>query len=547
MELKEQPRKVKINPHVEAHGNYSMEWSYHFPLNPGYRIESELKISFPREKIPGSARHALSEANLSHTRLSLADIALNVRTDALLFLRDSRWLKHNIRNLRQDGVSQTAIENITSAFFVRVQGYWAHTFFSRIGLLLMSDLKQSAHRIRSLLRDAINGSAFDWPSYRDIKRSLMADLRSASRIVETRKIWEQLFENEQLVHLTSQDFSGHFHVEPKKFLADLIELSEFSLILLCKSIADIQILIQELEQTLQGNEKHELLLTRFKQEQEWYNEWVRQANSLREDCKLPSLQQIASDQNAAIGYFERMRELQRKHYHAWDLEVNMHPNEARYTFIITSMAAAISATFAFVATLTFGLFQSKEALSIQTQSTIALTTFAVGNMIIYAVKDSLKEWLRIRFKKTFHSGRWMGNCVLQMRSDHDNDVTEQIEVANMARETWWTKTETAWDFHLWEEFRITPVARNAGARIIKQVWKLPLDEILHSLDDAVHHLKLPAIDGRPQEVPVLKRSVFPYQLTVVVRGWKNKRPTVVDFAHIEGKIITAGRKIFVVE
>lgn len=84
--------KVRINPHVEAHGNYSIEWSYHFPLSPGQRIESEFELSFPSDKVPGAARAALAEANLSTTRLSFADSATSARFQSLIFYRDTLWL-----------------------------------------------------------------------------------------------------------------------------------------------------------------------------------------------------------------------------------------------------------------------------------------------------------------------------------------------------------------------------------------------------------------------------------------------------------------------
>ena len=76
----EHKQKIRLRPHVEVHGQYSLEWSYHFPLESGYLIESQFDLHFSGEKISGAAKTTLSEANLSHTRFSFADSAATFLT-----------------------------------------------------------------------------------------------------------------------------------------------------------------------------------------------------------------------------------------------------------------------------------------------------------------------------------------------------------------------------------------------------------------------------------------------------------------------------------
>lgn len=547
MEIKEQKGKVKINSHLETHGNYSVEWSYHFPLNPGVRIESELEVYFPREKLPGAARNSLAEANLSNTRLSLADAASEVRSHSLKFLRDSSWLRHNISIEKKANpqLGQKVSEHATAAFFLRAQEYWSSSFFSRTGLFLQSDLKHCANAIRNFVRENNPQSPFDWVLFNEEKRHLLTCLRSAYRLVESRREWENVFEMTGLLAKSSPGFGGMFDVDAKKFRAELFELSEFAIVLTCKALADVQGFLAEVHASLEGKKELEKDRARIESEQLWITTWVVISNELRAHCKLPSLSEVALDPTTATLYFERMRELQRKHYQAWDLDLNLKANEIRFDFLIGASAAAISAIFATLGLVILTMYQGVGTFTFREEGVFALGIFAVGNAVVYMLKDRLKEWLKKRFKKLFQSGRWVGTCVLKVEGDRGQD--EEIIVADVEREVWWSRHEEDWVFHIWEEFRITPKARAAGARIIKQVWRIPLDEVLHSLDDSEHILRVPTATGFPKEVPVLKRTLFPYKLSVVVKGWKNKRMMVFDHEHLEGRIITAGRRLFSIE
>lgn len=545
MELKEQKGKVKINSHLETHGNYSIEWSYHFPLQPGLRVESELEIFFPKEKLPGAARHSLSEANLSNTRLSLADSASDVRTHAIKYLRDSRWLRKNLTRERRGAIINARVsEHAVSAFFMRAEEYWSQSFFSKTGLFLQSDMKQCTGALKSFVREEVDGK-FDWQLFHREKRHLAACLRAALRLVETRLEWTKILEMTPLLARESHVRGANVDIDVKKYFDDVRELSEFSLILVSRTLAEVQGLLTETRARMEGKRDLEKARNRLEKEKLWLSKWVEITNDLRLKCKLKTLTEISHDPEAATHYFERMRELQRKHYEAWDLDLNLKPNESRYDFIIQGSAAAISALVAFSGLVVLTVFQGGGGLMPGEKGLIALGIFAVGNMVVYVLKDRLKDSLKQRFRKLFQSGRWRGNCNLTLPGEKGE--VRVVEIAEMEREVWWSRVKDDWNFHIWEEFRVTPNARTTGARIIKQVWRLPLDEILHSLDDSQHFLKVPTTDGVPREVAVLKRTVFPYRLNVVVKGWKNKRMTVIDHEHAEGRIVSAGRRLFSIE
>lgn len=123
----------------------------------------------------------------------------------------------------------------------------------------------------------------------------------------------------------------------------------------------------------------------------------------------------------------------------------------------------------------------------------------------------------------------------------------RIEVAFVERETRWDKVKVGLSFRVWESFHIAPEASETAARIIKQTWRLPLDEILHSMDDSRHILKLPSLDGVPREVMVKKRAIFQYRFVVRVYDWKNREMTLQDIAQQSGRILSSGDKIISVE
>ena len=115
------------------------------------------------------------------------------------------------------------------------------------------------------------------------------------------------------------------------------------------------------------------------------------------------------------------------------------------------------------------------------------------------------------------------------------------------RETRWDREKAGLAFKIWESFQIAPQAGETAARIMKQTWRLPLDEILHSMDDSRHLLKLPSLDGNPREVMVKKRAIFNFRFVVRVYDWQNREMTLQDSAQQSGRILSSGDKIISVD
>ena len=553
-------QKVQLNPHIEPHGNYSIEWSYHFPLQPTFRIESKFKLIFPVDKVSGAARSSVSQANLSTTRLSFADVAEAVRFQSLHFLRDTIWLYSaletgDFENSPTESPTQPA--SARKFFLHKAREYWSAAFFSRVGVILQSDLKQSRIGMRTVLYQADLSESPDWKAFAAQKRRLLLSFRSAFRLVAARRKWDVIFETDSLHDETNS-----------KFVRSVRDLCELAIMLAAQHVAELQGFVSEtikmyeeyllllmndavFPRTEEGDIKHAaaLNLERLLKEKEWLAQWARLCGEWRLLCKLVPLSDVAADADLAGEYFERLRELKKLHYHYWDLKVDLKPNDKRVDVWIAGSAAGLSAAFAFLGALIWKAI-GNSGTSTSQQGIIALGIFAVGNVLVYALRDVMKEWLKTQLKGVFsaRSGYWTGRCSLQSKPfvpGSKNQVFESaqerhIPVADIERETHWKKHGNLLEFVAWESFRVRPEARSTEARIVKQSWRLPLDEILHSLDSSKHILKLPSIDGVPHEVAVHKRSVFGYKLEVVVKEWKNRELLVLDSKTISGKIIATG-------
>ncbi|NBO38143.1 hypothetical protein EBU99_06135 [bacterium] len=559
--------KVRINPHVEAHGNYSIEWSYHFPLSPGQRIESEFELSFPSDKVPGAARAALSEANMSTTRLSFADTASSVRFQSLIFYRDTLWLLGVLGKDSHDEMSldKDLAPRARRFFLHKAKDYWSDAFMPRLGIIFQSDLKRCRSSIKKLFHSSDIETGPNWYIYANAKHELLSSLRSAFRIIQAHHLWDSLCAKENMLqHPTSNN--GQL-INPDDFTVALTALSEFVLMLATQTVGELQSLLREAYEAYESHfavlrsgsisSKSELdaamattkiNIRRIEREQIWLSEWARIVCEWRLLCRLPSLTDVASDAQLAAEYFERLRELKRLHYTYWDLKTEFVANEKKVDFWIGGSAAAISAAFAFLGTYMWIQYQGLGAPTLQESGVVAFAIFAAGNVIVYVLKDRLKEWLKERLKQRFNyfAGRWLGRCY-QVAKDEKGKGTKQIAVADVERETRWDKAKNGLSFRVWESFRVAPQATDTAARIIKQTWRLPLDEILHSMDDSRHVLKLPSLDGIPREVTVKKRAMFQYRFVVRVYDWKNREMTVVDSAKQEGRILSSGDKITSVE
>lgn len=566
-------QKVRINPHVEAHGNYSIEWSYHFPLTPGQRIEGEFELSFPSDKVPGSARAALAEANLSTTRLSFADSASSVRFQSMIFYRDTLWLLGVLGkdSHHEEHLDKNQVPRARRFFLHKAKDYWSEAFLPRLGIIFQSDLKRCRSSLKKLMLSSDVDKGPSWAQYAAAKHELLSSLRSAFRIIQAHHLWEALCAEER--DLSQPISNPNKNLPDSDFLPALADLAEFVLMLATATIGDLQSLMREAYESYESHfavlrsgsisSKSELdaamevtkkNVQRITAEQNWLSEWARIVSEWRLLCRLPSLSDIAADPQMAADYFERLRELKRTHYAYWDLKTDLVANEKKVDFWIGGGAAAVSAAFAFLGTFMWihyqglGVASLQDGSRLQESGVVAITIFAAGNVIVYVLKDRLKEWMKERLRQRFNysAGRWIGRCY-QVVKDEKNKAQKQIEVADVERESRWDRVKSGLSFRVWESFHISPEASETAARIIKQTWRLPLDEILHSLDDSRHVLKLPSMDGVPREVTVKKRALFHYKFAVRVYDWKNRELVLTDSALQEGRILSSGDKITSVE
>lgn len=564
-------KKVRINPHVESHGNYSIEWSYHFPMSPGQRIESEFELIFPSDKIPGSTRAALADANLSTTRLSFADSASSARFQSLIFYRDTLWLLGVIgkNSHHEEHLEKNLIPRARRFFLHKAKDYWSDAFLPRLGVIFQSDLKRCRSSIKKLLLASEVEKRPAWEQYAIAKHELMSSLRTAFRIIHAHHLWESLCKEEQKQTISKPSQKN----DDSDFLPSLAELAEFVLMLATATIGDLQSLMRNAYESSESHlsvlrsgsisSKNELdfgiettqkNVQKINYESAWLSEWARIVSEWRMMCRLPSLADVAADPQMATDYFERLRELKRSHYAYWDLKTDLVANEKKVDFWIGGGAAAVSAAFAFAGTFLwihyqgFGPASFQDGSALQESGVVAFTIFAAGNVLVYVLKDRLKEWLKDRLRERFNysAGRWLGRCY-QLAKDEKTKAQRRIEVAEVERESRWDKIRNSLSFRVWESFHISPEATETAARIVKQTWRLPLDEILHSLDDSRHVLKLPSLDGIPREVTVKKRATFQYKFAVRVYDWKNREMLLADSALQEGRILSSGDKITSVE
>ncbi|MEY3903002.1 MAG: hypothetical protein RL189_2308, partial [Pseudomonadota bacterium] len=436
----------------------------------------------------------------------------------------------------------------------------------RLGIIFQSDLKRCRSQIKKIILNSEVDKGPDWDAYYAAKRELVSSLRAAYRAVLSHHMWEALCAKEHSV-LQSNSKSQEPEGKADDFTFALADLAEFVIMLATQTIGELQGILKDSYDAYESHfavlrsgsigskaeleaamNQTKINVRRVSAEQNWFSEWARIVSEWRLMCKLPSLSDVAADPQMAADYFERLRELKRLHYTFWDLKTDLIPNEKKVDFWIGGGAAAVSAAFAFFGTYMWIVYQGIEASSLQESGVVAIAIFAAGNVIVYVLKDRLKEWMKDKLRAKFNlsAGKWLGQCY-QLVKDKYHKTASRIEVAAVERETRWDRVKSGLSFRVWESFHIAPEASDTAARIVKQTWRLPLDEILHSMDDSRHILKLPSMDGLPREVMVKKRAIFNYRFVVRVYDWQNRELILVDNAQLEGRVLSSGDKITSVE
>ncbi len=526
--------KIAFNPHLEPHGHNSLEWSYHFSLLGADAIEAKLNIVVPGEKAPTLARESVLNRIIAHTRFSLADASSFARDLSKTFHDDSLWIKTQLSRGGSDFCGLADLEN--SPILLRcVRDDFTMGFLSRLTLILQSHLKRSSRSFQDAVRAANEKSASD--ALTVLEESLLA----AKHTVNACLIWRYLRE----VARAHPDFSqASSNSSLEKLCRELEEIAELLLILMGRCVAEAQeVLSRDLARQKGGGE----LLSR----------WTSEIIFMRSQLGLVPLDGLNSDPEAAAKFFERTLELKRDHYRKWDLTVALNPAEARIDFWIGAAAAGISALFAFFATIAITIFfPGAGSLSAAQTSLLAISFFAGANAIIYVVKDRMKELLKIYVRRYLRlkGGKWKGICsFLPPDFEKSKDgKTAFSEIMKLDRNMRWVNEKRDWHLNLTECFQPAPLPKEIPTTTVKQLWRIPLDDILYNFDDTHHFLKIPSVDGKPHCLKTMKRVVLPFEISVRTlresgNTIKKKIVNTVDEQIVRGNIIVYGAQIVQVQ
>jgi hypothetical protein len=533
--------EVALKPHLEAHGHHAVEWSYHFPLFNVDVIEADLDILIPEEKAPVAAREMLLRGLISHTRFSLAVDSSSVEEVTRRFLDDSVWIRNQL--CRPD-VSCGLADLENSPVLLRYgRDYFTMGFLSRLALMNQSSLKRAARRFTQLLR-SIPVERFDEfrTEFNAGIEALDRALASAERCIAAVRVWRDMRARAR-AHPDWSEGAPSSLLE--RLCAELEEIAELLLGLMGKSIADAQ--------EASFNVLDLCVVEGVRCEVETLSHWVESLCRLRAEFGLPSIAELSSDPELAAKFYERTMEVKRIQYRKWDLAVNLDPVDRGIDFWIGAVAAGISALFAFAATvLTAFAFQGPNSLSFTETGLIALSFFAAANVVIYIIKDRMKELLKVYVRRhlKLKGGRWEGGCnFLPPRFEVEHDAAGvPAEVLKLKRRLWWHKDGDDVRLRINECFEPQDGAAKTPSGTIKQVWKIPFDEILDTFDDSTHVLRLPSVEGRPQHVETLKRSTLPFRVVVRTRLRDGKRGSkLLDESVLKGNIVISGSRIVGVE
>jgi hypothetical protein len=532
---------VALKPHLEAHGYHAVEWSYHFPLFNVDAIEADLDILIPEEKAPPAAREMLFKDLIAHTRFSLAVDPSAVEELTKRFFDDSVWIRTQL--CRGEGSCGLAdLEN--SPILLRYgRDYFTMGFLSRLALMQQSSLKRAARRFTQRLR-SIPLERFEEcrAEFNSSVEALDRALVSTEQCIGAVRVWRDLRARAR-AHPDWRKLEKPSLLE--RLCSELEEIAELLLGLMGKCIADAQ--------EASFNVLDSRPVEGVRSEVETLSRWVESLCRLRAEFGLPSIAELLSDPELASKFYERSMEVKRTQYRKWDLSVNLDPVDSGIDFWIGAVAAGVSALFAFVATvLTAFALQGPNSLSFTETGLVALSFFAAANVVIYIIKDRMKELLKVYVRRhlKLKGGRWEGGCnFLPPRFEVEHDAaTAPVEVLKLRRRLWWHKDDDDVRLRVNEVFEPQTGTAKTPSGTIKQVWKISFDEILDLFDDSTHILRLPSVEGRPQHIETLKRSTLSFRVSVRTRVRDGKKSfKLVDESQLSGHIVISGNRIVGVE
>jgi hypothetical protein len=540
--------KIALKPHLEPHGNHSVEWSYHFPIVNTALIQADIDIVIPMEKAPSLARELLLKGIIAHTRFSLAVETSSVQEVTSAFYGDSCSIQSRLCGPQ----SVASIEELDNSpkLLRRGENYFTMGFLSRLALMHQSGLKRSARQFSQILKklEADNHQSF----YSEFSASialLERVLRSSEQAIAAIRAWREIRKFARVRSLPAEE-SGKSLLE--RHCAELDEIAELLLGMMGKTIADAQ---DSAFDALDNGYRSSILGSTeelIRNEVASLSRWTTILCQLRSEFGLPCIADLSQNPEMAACHYKRSLEVKRTQYRKWDLSVDLEPVDRGVDFWIGAAAAGISALFAFFATVLIAVgFQGPNSLSFTQTGIIALSLFAGANAVIYVIKDRMKELLKVYVRKYLRlkGGRWEGACQFVPPSfEVEHNVGQKPStVMKLSRRLWWSRDHEEWHLRISEEFVPLVNIANTPSSTMKQVWKIPLDEILHTFDDSTHVIRLPSIDGRPQHVETLKRSTLPFKISIRTKTREGKELRLLDESKLQGEIVISGSRIMGVD
>ncbi len=476
--------RIEINPHLEPYGHHAVEWSYHFPLKGIDAVEASLTIVVPSEKAPSLSRESLLNSLIAHTRFSLANAARSAVELSKTFYDDSLWIKNQLCRSSSDFCGVSDLEN--SPVLLRcMRDDFSMGFLSKLTLILQSHLKRSA---RCLVRSVRNLEYLGHTTESVAECSscfvnFEQALRSAENVVDATLIWRG-FREQVRNHPHRTEASKNSHLE--KLCAELEEISELVIVLMGKHIADGQDAFFRVLDRTSSMEQFQACTEFARQKLGVLSGWTQNIHSWRSQMGLVDLSTLANDYELAARYFERSLELKRSHYRKWDLSVH------------------------------------------------------------------LRKSLNSRARKVFFSSKGVleGVCRFdppEFKTPAERADKDSLTVLEIERRIDWEKRGQEWCFQLSETFRPVQGDAKVPTNAVKQLWRIPFDNILDSLDDSVHVLKLPALENRPQHLKTHKRMSFPFEIQIRTMRGDGKKVVPLELCSIQGHIVVFGAQIVSVE
>lgn len=503
-----EPEPFALNPHLEPHGHHAIEWSYHFPLRKNIAAKADLKLRFPAEKLSASARNSAMQSTVAHTRFSLAGASANAARLSQQLHKDSLWIRDR---LCPEGNPHCGVKDLeNSPILLRFgSNYFSMGFLSRLTLMLQSSLKLSARAYTRKLDAVANCSNLD--NEDALFSSLSDSITMAVMTVESALVWQSLLASCK-AHTEFVSTATPSLLE--NFCAEISEVSELILGLIGKCLADAQDATERFVTRIDSDEKLLSHRDRVLNKRQQLIKHTEKLCELRGEFKLPTIEMLAEDPETAEKYYERSLEIKRNQYRKWELEAHLKPENRKLDFWISTAASALA---------------------------------SIVSRFTKLSKERIKSLYKLNIHKYFNNKnqRWVGTCTfVPPKFEVDaNTNPEPSTPLSLERRLWWTKDGDDWVFRIREQFTPNDLTSKLPSQTLKQIWRLPFDEILTTMDDSTHTIRFPSLSGKPKQIRVLKRTSIPYFLRISTQDKAEKPPSTTEEITHTGKILLSGSHI----